>query len=117
MSDHQLTQEDSAGKYNEVWEVFMSNQKQPYIMNEMEYVVFSNALLQGIKGTISFDWGALNTSFFVSSLRKSRKLKPEYQPKQLEEPVYQDPTPEEQLKIQELIDEMRKKLNIKISKN
>lgn len=85
-------------------------------MNEMEYFVFNNALLHGIKGTISFDWGALNTSFFVSSFRKSRKLKPEYQPKQLEEPAYKEPTPEEKIRTQKLIDEMRKKLNIKFSK-
>jgi hypothetical protein len=103
-------------KYKEVWEVFMSNQKEPYIMNEFEYAVFENAVTKGMKGVISFDWGMVNTSFFVSSYRKSRSLKEAWMPTQIEAPKERELTPEEKDKAQKRLDEIRARLKIKLSK-
>lgn len=116
MSDQQLMPEDLAKefKYREVWEVFMSNQKEPYIMNEFEYAVFEDAVTKGIKGVISFDWGMINTSFFVSSYRKSRKLKEEWMPTQIEAPKEREMTPEEKERARKKLDEVRAKLKIKL---
>jgi hypothetical protein len=92
----------------------MSNQKEPYFLNEMEYAVLQDALLKGMKGVIHFDKFMLNTSFIVSSYRKERKLKPEFEPKQLEEPVY-NPTPEQMERTRIKIEEIKKNLHIKFS--
>ena len=109
---------DLAGeyKYAEVWEVFMSNQKEPYIMNEYEYAVFEDAVTKGMKGVISFEWGMVNTAFFVSSWRKSRKLKEEYMPKMIEEPKERPMTPEEKAKAAKRLEELRATLRIKLGK-
>ena len=115
MSDQALTPEDLVGKYNETWEIFLSNQREPYILNELEYAVFNDALLRGIKGVVSFDWGAINTSFFVSSFRKSRKLKEEYMPEMIEAPKQRELTPEESERNLKRIQEIKDKLRIKVS--
>lgn len=119
MSDQQLTQPDSArneDKYSEVWEVYISSQKEPYLLNEYEYAILKDQLIRGIKSIIHFDRFAINTSFITSTYRKSRRLKPAYIPKQLEAKPQKEPTPEEAEKIKEMIVEMRKKLNVKIKK-
>lgn len=119
MPDQQLMPEGLARefKYTEVWEVFMSNQKEPYIMNEFEYAVFEDAVTKGMKGVISFDWGMVNTSFFVSSYRKSRKLKEEWMPTQLEAPKERPMTPEEKEASAKRLAEIRAKLKIKLGIN
>lgn len=117
MSDRPLMPEDLVKeyKYVEVWEVFMSNQKDPYIMNEFEYAIFEGAVTKGMKGVISFDWGMINTSFFVSSYRKSRKLKDEWMSTQIEAPKEREMTPEEKERARKKLDEIRQKLRVKFS--
>jgi hypothetical protein len=78
--------EDSANKCRETWEVYMSNQKEPYILNEKEYAVLQDAISRGIKGMVQFDKFMLNTSFIVSAYRKRKERsyialpEPEYVP-------------------------------------
>ena len=78
MSDQQLMQQNSLKefKYSEEWEIYMSNQVEPYILNEVEYEVFKQMLLSGMKGIINFEKFIINTSFFVSSFQRSRFTKP-----------------------------------------
>ena len=116
MSDPLLMHQDSLEKYDEVWEVHLSNQKIPYEMNEMEYAVFEDGLLSGTKPIIKFSFGSINTAYFVSSYRKSRKLKKEFQPKQLAEPEWKPPTPEQLAKHEKMMKELREKLGIRFSK-
>jgi len=110
MSDQLLMQEDLGKKYSETWDVFMSNQKVPYVMDEEEYAVFEEAVTKGMKGVISFEWGMINTAFFISSFRTSRKIKPQegFKPLALEE-EYRPISPERYEKI-------RKEIYAKIGK-
>lgn len=120
MSESVLTQagqvNDDDFRYEEEWEVYVSNQREPYLLNEMEYAVFRDALLKGIKGVIHFERLGINTSFYVSSYRKSRRLKKEYQLKAPEPEPYVEPTPEQKERTRKLIEELRKKLGVKFSK-
>jgi len=69
MKDLSLTQQKKVvvNKYEENWQVCMSTQEKPFILNEKEYADFERALLSGKKGIIKFNRFTLNTSFFVSS--------------------------------------------------
>jgi hypothetical protein len=105
----------SSLKYKEKWDVYMSNQREPYELNEMEYAVLQDAILKGVKGVIQFDRFMLNTSFIVSSFRRIHELKDEYKAKQLKEPDYMPPTPEQMEKFRKNLEAFKIKMGIKMS--
>lgn len=102
-------------KYDEEWEVHMSNSREPFILNELEYAVLADALSRGLKATLLFDSFSLNTSFIVSTYRKTKRLKKEYQ-LQAPAPEPEKPlTPEQIENNRKKIAEMRAKLGIRLA--
>jgi hypothetical protein len=99
-------------KFDELWDVFMSNQREPYQLNEMEYAVFQDALLKGIKGIVHFEKFALNTTYFVSSVRTKRTIKEGFQLTAPEEK--KELTPEEREKAREKLIQVRESLGVKL---
>ena len=100
-------------KYEESWEVHMSNQKAPYVINEKEHVVLEQAILDGQRGMVVFSKFSLAVPFIVSMYRRSRTLRPEFQ---LKAPEEHEPTPAELERTRQKIAEIREKLKVKFSK-
>jgi len=119
MSDQPLTLQTSAKRtelpYAEEWEVYLSNSKEPFILDENQYAVLRDSLLRGIKGIIHFEQFGMNTTYYVSSYRKSRKLKPEFEPKELEDGSQRELTHEERDRARQRIEEIRQKLKVKFA--
>lgn len=102
-------------KHDEVWEVYVSNQREPYILNEVEFAILKDAILKGVKATITYDRFGINLSYFVSYYLRSRTLKKEFQLKAPEPEEYKEPTPEQRARTAKLLEEMRKKLGVRLS--
>jgi hypothetical protein len=94
-----------------VWEVYLSNQKDPYLLDEIQFAIFKDAILKGVKTTIAFDKFGINLSYFVSYSLRSRKLRDEYQ---LKSPTTKEPTKEERIKADLLLQEIRRKLKVQL---
>lgn len=112
-----MTQQNEASmpqifEYDEEWEVSVA--KETFILNEKEYAVLRNAILNGVRSVIFFQDKALSIPFIQSMFRRSRKLKKEFQLAAPKEEEY-NPTPEEKARRQKMIDEMKEKLKIKFS--
>lgn len=102
-------------KYDEEWEVWITNVKTPFILNEKEFAVLSEAMMAGSRGIIQFKDKSIAIPYVVATYRKSRKLKPEFQLQAPAEEPYKELTPEELAERRVKIAEIRKKLGIRLS--
>ena len=102
-------------KYEEEWEVYMSNQKAPYSLNEKEHAILEQAILDGQRGMVVFSKFSLAVPFIVSMYRKSKRLRPEYQIAAPEVEEY-NPTPEQIEATRKKVAEIREQLKVKFSK-
>lgn len=105
---------DDNFRYRETWEVYVSNQREPYILDEVEFAILKEEVARGSKGTVMFEKFGINLTYFVSYFRRSRSLKRQFH--LAEQTEYKEPTPEQHAKSQKILDEMRKKLGVKLSK-
>src|SRR5919199_4898894 len=82
MAESGLTQAGQAKnpfRYDEEWEVYVSNQKEPYVLNEMEFAVFKDAQMRGIKGMIHYEKFGINLAFVTSYFLRKKTLKKQFQ--------------------------------------
>lgn len=107
-----LMQGESVGKYYEEWEIYVSGQKEPYIINEVEHEILIEASKRGIKGLVRFEKFEINPAFIVSTYRKSRKLKPEYMPVQIDDGKNRQYSREERVKNIDRLNKMKKDFGI-----
>lgn len=101
-------------RYDEVWEVYVSNQREPYLLDEIEFAILKEEILKGSKGTVAFETFGINLTYFVSYFRKSHSLKKEFQLSAPETEVY-NPSPEQREVVSKKIAEMRNRLGVKLS--
>ncbi len=100
-------------KYDEEWEVWVGNSKEPYILDEKEYAVLSDSILKGFRGAVQFEGKLINIPYVQSAFRRRHVLKEQFRLQQPPEEPERELTPEEREQQKKRIEEIKKQLRIK----
>ena len=98
--------------YEEIWEVFVGNCREPFVLNEKEYAILSDAILRGLRGAIQFKDKLISIPYVQSANRTSKRLKPQYR---IASPVYSELSEEQRERNRKKIAEIKKELGAKLS--